>query len=265
MPALIANDVGIHYEDRGTGPPAMFISGLGQDHTAWNLQLDHFARSKRCIAPDNRGSGESAATPGPYSAWLMASDLGAVLKKLDPGPVDVMGISMGGLIAQALAEHFPDRVRSLCVVGSWARTSAYQKSLFESWTRAYRAGGLDLFLTVAVPTSFAPATYDRASFVDDLVAAALAAEHRITAEAFESQAAACIVHEDPGNLSQIGCPTLVVCGRHDRIAPPEGSQELAGAIPGARLHFFEGSGHLPIWEEPEEFNAVLDEFWSGFR
>lgn len=265
MPQVVANGITLFYEDRGAGAPTVFISGWGQDHTAWNMQLDRFSGYRRCIALDNRGAGLTDAPPGPYSAWMMAMDVAEVLKSLQLERVDVVGLSMGGLIAQALAEFFPDRVRSLCVVGSWASTSEYQKSLFRSLVDAYRAGGLDLFLSVVVPSSFAPETFERPGYVEKLVKAALSAERRMGTAAFEAQAAACLAHDDPGNLGSIRCPTLVVCGRHDRIAPPEGSEYLTQAIPGARLKVFERSGHLPVWEEVEAFNEELDGFWRGIR
>ena len=261
MPAILTNDISIHYDQRGTGLPTLFVAGLGQDHTAWNLQMEAFAH-RRCIAPDNRGAGASAAPPGPYTSWIMAADLAGLLRALELGPVDVVGLSMGGIVAQTLAELFPDHVRSMCVVGSWASTSEYQRRLFAGWASAYRRGGLELFLDVAVAASFSRRSFERPGFVDALLTAALAAERRMSPEAFEAQAGACSTYGTGVRLDRIRCPSLVVCGRHDQIAPVESSEELARLIPDAHLLIFEGSGHLPLWEETDAFNAALLEFWA---
>ncbi|HEY5172956.1 MAG TPA: alpha/beta fold hydrolase, partial [Acidimicrobiia bacterium] len=98
---------------RREGSPVLMIQGLGMDHRGWALQRGAFGRHHRCLAPDNRGTGQSDAPPGPYDLARIAEDAIAVMDAEGVERAHVVGASMGGVIAQILGVMHPDRVRSL--------------------------------------------------------------------------------------------------------------------------------------------------------
>jgi pimeloyl-ACP methyl ester carboxylesterase len=97
--------------------------------------------------------------------------------------------------------------------------------------------------------------------LDDLLASAVA--NPVPTRVFEYQARACLDHDSRPLLPRIHCPTLVTHGGQDILLPPHHGRELAEHIPGARLEIFERGGHLHIWEEPERFHTLLEEFMAG--
>ena len=107
------NDVDIYYEVQGVGEPLLLIMGLGANATSWVLQIEEFSKHYTVITFDNRDSGRSEKMTGSYSMRQMASDAVGLLDKLSIGTAHVFGMSMGGMIAQELVLHYPDRVRSL--------------------------------------------------------------------------------------------------------------------------------------------------------
>jgi pimeloyl-ACP methyl ester carboxylesterase len=109
------------FAEAGDGPPLLLLAGLGCDRDFWAGHLPLLAGRVRAIAPDNRGSGESAAGPGPYSAREMAGDALALLDELGVDRVDVVGHSLGGMIALEMALAAPSRVRSLALAATAAR------------------------------------------------------------------------------------------------------------------------------------------------
>jgi pimeloyl-ACP methyl ester carboxylesterase len=252
----------LHVEEHGEGPPLLLITGLGYAVWCWVRQLPAFAERHRTIVFDNRGSGRSFKPPGPYTIELLAADAASVLDERGVGRAHVLGHSMGGYIAQALALRRPDLVERLVLVA----TSAGGPQSFpqpEATTRAWTAAsGL-------APEAFARATWPyswqegwpeaHAEEYEELFAARL--EFPTPPESWAAQYAAClgfIEHDVPAE--EIGRPTLVVHGDRDRIVDFRNGEQLARRIPDARLETFTGHGHLPLLEAPERFNACVLEF-----
>src|ERR1051325_10801928 len=127
----------IYYEEagQGGGPPMLLLQGLATDHVPWLRHLPVLGQSHRLILLDNRGVGRSGKPPGPYSTRQMAADALAVLDALDVASADIVGVSMGGMIAQELALAAPARVRRLVLVCTAARPRPEQD---------IDAGGVDL-------------------------------------------------------------------------------------------------------------------------
>ena len=139
MPIVRANGININYEVRGQGEPLILIMGLGADGSVWDLHAQAYEQHFRCILMDNRGAGFSDKPEGPYTTEMMADDTAGLLDALGIETARVAGISMGGAIAQNLALRYPQKVRSMVLVSTWARCDAYAKIVFEHFKKM-RAG-----------------------------------------------------------------------------------------------------------------------------
>jgi 3-oxoadipate enol-lactonase len=247
---LHINGTDLFYAESGSGPPLLLIPGLsgnGLDFASLSPALEpHF----RVIAMDIRGSGRSAAPPGPYTVQLMAEDAAGLLDHLGIDRAHVLGFSLGASIAQELAIGDPERVDHLVLLGGTARADpitfdpwltlflqAYERDLdpvgFQLWL-------LGWLLTPAFMTQL------------DLVAAALAGAaddpYRASAQGVAAQVAAARTHDTLDRLGKITAPTLVLVGAQDIVLPPAYSQTLAARIPGATLQMIDPGGHAVFAE-----------------
>jgi pimeloyl-ACP methyl ester carboxylesterase len=239
----------------------LLIGGLGDTVESWQLQLDGLADHYRLIAFDNRGAGRTAMPDGRLSAALMADDAAAVLRTLEAHPAHVAGFSMGSAIAQELALRQPELVRSLVLVGTYARPDALWRSQLKFWRWLPEAAPNDraffeaFFTWVYTPRAHADGT------VEQIVEEALAFPHQQSVEAFQAQVDVCLEHDAAGRLSQIAAPTLVMAGELDAILPPRSGQLVAEEIPDAEFQVLAGEAHQPFQEVPDEWNARVDAFW----
>src|SRR5439155_245441 len=113
MATATVDSIELYYEEHGRGDPLLLIMGLAADSTAWMFQVPDFAERYRTITFDNRGVGRSSKPPGPYTIHQMADDAAGLLDALRIARAHVLGVSMGGMIAQELALRHPERVRGL--------------------------------------------------------------------------------------------------------------------------------------------------------
>jgi pimeloyl-ACP methyl ester carboxylesterase len=254
---ISTNGIDLAYSECGRGEPLVLIMGLGADRSAWDAHLAAFAGAYRCFAVDNRGAGDSSAPDGPYSTGQMADDYAGLIRSLNLGVVRVVGISMGGAIAQQLAIRHPELVSKLVIVSSWARVDGYTRGVFEQLRSARSALPAEDFARMLQLLIWAPNSYDES--VDELTAARLATP-AVSEHAFLAQADACIGHDAIEALGTLSVPALVTVGSRDVFTPIELSQQLAHLIPDAELKIYDGLGHAHHWEQLERFNADLLEW-----
>jgi len=261
MPRVRVGDIDLHYVEQGEGDPLLLVMGFGGDHLAWALQLPAFAARHRVIAFDNRGVGQTDAPDIPYTTRMMAGDALGLLDALDIERAHVLGVSMGGMIAQELALNHPGRVRTLQLHCTYARPDAYIQALVEAWRRIRMAFDHEQSLRTIALWLFAPATYDeRPEFVEMLLQSALANPHPQSITGFLRQGDAVRGHDTLERLDKIRCATLVSVAEEDILVPPRFSRELAARIPGAELRTVPGAGHVYFWERPEIFNEMCLDF-----
>ncbi len=252
----------LHYDDVGRGVPILFLQGVGVSRVAWRSQLDALSDGWRCLAPDHRGIGGSEGPVDDLSVEVMARDAIAFLDAMGRGPVHVVGHSLGGVVAHALALRAPQRVRSLTL----ACTFAGGRDLARPSARLIWLG---LLTTVGTERSRARAFARLVSAEADLRARGVAAVTKELEAAFgrslgappaiaDRQLAALRRHDERARLATLSAiPTLVVSGSEDPIAPARVGRALAEAIPGARYAEVTDASHaLPIHQAPA-FNAML--------
>lgn len=277
------NGIELAYTEHGVGKPLVLIMGLGADGSAWAPHVEAYATRYRCIAVDNRGVGASSKPPGPSTTAEMADDYAGLIGALDLGRVRVVGISMGGAIAQEIALRHPDLVERLVLVATWARLDAYAKDVIAHFARVRalapaefsRLLQLWLWPPEYMDAHFADLVEARQlqqlwlwppGYVNQNRAAVREAQALATVDvsqpqyAFEAQCHACISHDSLDRLGAIRVPTLVTSGDKDILIRPGLSKELHAHIPGAELKVFSGSGHVHHWQALDEFNSLTMEW-----
>jgi pimeloyl-ACP methyl ester carboxylesterase len=267
MPRVRVGDVELYYVEHGAGEPLVLIMGFGGDHIAWGFQIPAFVSAGyRVVAFDNRGVGQSDTPEVPYTTRVMAEDTVGLMDALGIGRAHVLGVSMGGMIAQELALGFADRVRSLQLHCTYARPDRYMQALSRAWRSIRTSLSHEESLRAIALWLFTPATVnERPEFVELLIQNALANPYPQSLTGFLRQGDAVAAHDAWERLPLVRCPTLVTVADDDILVPPRFSRELAARIPGAELHTLPGAGHAYFWERPEAFNHLCLEFLARHR
>jgi pimeloyl-ACP methyl ester carboxylesterase len=264
MPKVRVGDLSMYYVEAGQGEPLVLVMGLGADHLAWGFQFPAFAETYRVIAFDNRGAGQTDAPDHPYTTRMMAADTVGLMDALGIDRAHVLGVSMGGMIAQELALGRPDRVRSLQLHCTLGRPDGYLRAQLDLARIQRRKLTREEALLVGHLWLFAPATYnERPEFIEMIQQSALANPYPMTLTGFERQCDAVQTHDALDRLGAIRCPTLVSVADQDILVPPRFSRVLAERIPGATFSLVEGAGHGYFWERPEVFNGMCLDFLAG--
>lgn len=261
MPQADLGDISLHYKTYGDGPPVLGIMGFGLDQRFWAGQIPAVSTGNTFITFDNRGVGRSERIP-PSSIDQMADDALRLLDHLEIDQAVVFGASMGGAIAQRLVLDHPERVKALVLAITFARPAEYTRRLMDIAVKILRHLDYEEFARASMLWMFSPAFVETgAAIMDQMIAsfAAPGAPETITHEVLAAQLEAISKHDVVASLGEVSCPTLVVGGRRDMMAPFFAAEEIAAAIPGARLEAFE-SGHGLMLEELDAFNALLRSF-----
>ena len=227
-------------------PTICFVHGSGGNARVWDRQVDGLAGHKT-LAVDLPGHGP-AGGHGRESIAEYAADVRAELDAAGLDRVVLVGHSMGGAIAQMFALQYPDRLDGLVLVGTGARLRVMPR-IFET-LEADHGEGVRFLMSLAVAASAPPA------LIELLTRETLRTPRRVIIGDFR----ACDAFDVMPRLPAIAIPTLVLCGREDRLTPPRYAQYLADHIPGARLVIVEGAGHYVQIERPDETTAAIRDF-----
>jgi pimeloyl-ACP methyl ester carboxylesterase len=259
MPELTIDGTSLHYEIRGSGSPLLLLTGIGLDTSAWGSFADALAHEFRVLLLDARGAGRSGSPPPPYTTARLAADAAALLDHLAVGPAHVLGLSLGGLVAQELALLAPRGVRSLVLAATAARLPGRPRRALDAWRRLLLAAtDGDAFRREQIAWVLGSATLEDDGVVEG-VASAFAAAPLPPAQGFAGQAAACIAHDARERLSQVRVPALVLAGRDDALVPCSATESLAAMLPGARFEAHPG-GHAFLLESGERVTASVIQF-----
>lgn len=259
MPKISIGDAEIYHEITGDGPPLLLVPGLNGAGAFWARQVPDFSRDFRVIVHDHRGAGASTHSRIRYSVEQMADDVLRLMDGLGIDSAHFVGHSTGGAIGQVIAQDHPGRLRSLVLSATWAGPDPYFRRLFESRRETLLACGVEAYLRASA-LMLAPPWWVRAND------AALVEQHRRTAaasapvEVLTSRIDAIVRFDRRARLGEIRTPTLVVAAADDVITPRFYSEELADAIPGAKLVILEAGGHYVPNVQPDPYNAAVGGF-----
>ena len=261
MPDVRCGDLDVHYEEWGSGPPLVWIPGTGLRGRTWELQIERFQKSHRCLAVDLRGSGETTGADGEFTVANMARDVASWMDAIGVGNATVAGLSLGSAVAQELALARPDLVNRLILLATWSSSKRehHIRRHFQSRLYAIENGPLDVYAQFAFWMS-SPSLYDhepeRQAEVERRLKDHMSSTPAGTAGHFKAD----LSHETRDRLHLIDCPTLVVHGDEDLITLPWYNRTVADLIPGAAYRTIATAGHLTWLERPDELNQLIGDF-----
>jgi pimeloyl-ACP methyl ester carboxylesterase len=268
MPVVEANGINIYYQLAGEGEPLVLISGLSYGLWYWHRVVPLLAPHFRVITFDNRGVGQSDAPPGPYTGSMMAADTAGLLDALGIERAHVLGHSMGGYVAQALALEHPQRIDRLVLASTNFGGPNQIPPSAEAMAILTDVSGdpVERFMR-GLKISTAP---DFAETNEAFVAEWLAyrTENPIEPVAYQAQLAVGLALLAPegafdGRLHQITASTLLLMGEHDGVIPPGNAALMAAQIPGSTVMILPDAGHHFTLEIPEATAATITGFLQG--
>jgi pimeloyl-ACP methyl ester carboxylesterase len=253
MPKVELAGSELHYERSGEGEPLLLIQGMSANHKAWGQAFSSLLeRDFEVIAFDNRGMGLSRPVTEGFSIAEMAADTAALLEALEIESAHVLGISMGGMIAQELALAHPAKLRSLTIGCSYCGGEGSQlmdPADFQGLVEAMGSGDQGRVFRAMYELNLSPNFRAEESRYADFTAMAEALP--APRETIGLQVQAIVSHDTHERLPDIATPTLVIHGTVDRVLGYPNGPLIAGLIPGARLETYEDVGHMFWWEQPE--------------
>jgi len=261
MPKMRVNGVQIYYEVRGEGFPLIMIMGLGGNIDWWDPRMiQELSKKFKTVMFDNRGAGRTDISDKKYTIRLFADDTAGLMDALGISRAHVLGISMGGMIAQELALNYPKKVAKLVLCST---TCGGAKSVLPSEevmgilmadrSTLSQKEVAKMTIPLVLTEDFAKKNPD---LVELMIQQILKAP--ISNEAFTWQANACMEFDTHDRLPQIRAPTLILHGKQDILLPPGNGSILAEAIPSAKHAYLEKSAHGLVEEMNEVINAIIE-------
>jgi len=254
---IAVDDATIDVLSEGSGDPIVLVHGFPLAREVWDRQAAELAKLVRVVRPDLRGMGRSSVPAGPYLMETLAADVAASLDALGIDRVALAGHSLGGYVALAFCRMYTERVTRLALVCSRlaADTREVAKNREDLADRIEREQRIDPVIDAYVPRLFAPFSLEKRSPAVDR-AREIAKRNSVPGAAailrgMAQRAPAFDIAEE------LEVPVLVVAGAGDQIVKPEEAQRAARAFPRGELRLLARSGHLPMFEQPEELTDLL--------
>ncbi len=261
MPIARVGEVDLSYERSGSGPPLLAIMGMSGTLLSWGEPFMASLRERfEVIAYDHRGVGESSRMEAPFTTTDLAEDAAGLLDALEVESAHVLGISMGGMVAQELVLAHPQRVRTLtlgCTYCGGEGSALASPSVGQRLVESLRSGDRELALRTGWEICISP----RHVHDDELYAAyrAIALQRRAPQAVIMAQMQAIFAHDTSARLSALEMPTLIVHGTADELIPVQNAHVIAGHMPVARLELLDEVGHLFFWELPQRSAELVCE------
>jgi len=266
MPIAHVNDIDIYFEIHGSGPPLVLIMGLRRNAEWWYRQIPELSKHFTIIAFDNRGAGRSDKPEMDYSIGLFADDTAELMNFLGIPRAHILGISMGGYIAQELAINHPDKVNGLilgCTSCGGRRAMLMSGERIEKF-KANKGLTPEQILRKDMDLYFSNRFIrEHPEWIEEFVNISLL--YYQPADAFFRQFNACVNHDTVDRVSDVSSPTLIMTGDDDLLVPHENSRILQELIPDANLDVFAGCRHCFFIEASAKFNRSVVRFFQSIR
>jgi 3-oxoadipate enol-lactonase len=257
MSTAQVNGISINYALEGDGPETIvLVNGLADDLESWGYQTPAVVEAGfRVLTFDNRGVGASDKPAGPYTTRQFAADTKALVDELGVTDFHMVGVSMGGMIAQEYAIAHGGDLRSLTLGCTYAAPGPFCARMFRLWEEMAPVMGLkavmqDVTLWAFTQEFFETRQDELAEFEEAM------ASLPQPVDAYLAQLSSIQTHDATDRVGQISVPTLVLAGEEDILIPVELSRRLHQAIAGSQWQTVPG-GHACCWEHPDPFNDAI--------
>jgi 3-oxoadipate enol-lactonase len=265
MPIAHVNGIDVNYKLEGEGDETIvLVNGLADDLETWVLQMeDLLGAGYRVLRFDNRGVGQSSAPAGPYTTKLFAEDAKELVDELGLRDFHLVGVSMGGMIAQEYAITCGGDLRSLTLGCTYAEPGPFCSRMFAMWADMAPELGIPFVMRDVTLWAFTvPFFEEREEELKEFEAEM--AQLPQSLDAYLAQLSSIRTHDCTARLGEISVPTLVLAGEEDILIPVRLSRRLHEGIAGSQWRTTKG-GHACVWEHPSEFNGALLEFVNAHR
>jgi len=259
MAVIGVGEIELDYERSGSGPPLLAIMGMSGTALSWGEPfLEVLRRDHEVIVYDHRGIGASTPLAGSVTIAGMAEDAAGLLAALEIESADVLGISMGGMIAQELALKHPGHVRTLtlgCTYCGGEGSALSSPEVIQRLTEAMMSGDRERALRVGWEVNVSPeyaADGEAWSYFLEL-----ANRRAVAVPVVMAQMQACMAHDTHDRLPGLAAPTLVIHGTEDQMLPVANGRLIAELIPDSKLEIMDGVGHLFFWERAEQTAELI--------
>ena len=255
MPLIYLDDLRLNAEVSGppNGPPVVLLHALGTNLRIWDLVVPNLPPTCRILRYDHRGHGASDAPSAPYTMGALIRDAERMMDHFGVRDAVVVGLSLGGLVAQGLAVKRLDLVRGMVLSNTAAKIGT--PDLWAARIAEVRATGLEPYAIGAMQRMFGAkhASIAGAGAVRDILT-------QTPLEGWTGCAAAIAGADFYTPTASLTLPTLAIAGANDGTTPPDLVRETADLIRGSRFEIIRGAGHLPMVEQPQVYAGLICEF-----
>jgi pimeloyl-ACP methyl ester carboxylesterase len=257
------NDINMYYEIHGEGFPLVMIMGLAANVDWWPPEfLEEIPKKFKTIIFDNRGAGRTDKPDIEYSIKMFADDTVGLMDALNIKKAHVLGISMGGMIAQEIVLNYPERVEKLVLCATHCGGAKYilpspevMEILMKGSEGMTPEESTDLVISLIFTEDFMKNNPDYIKRSRESILKEFIPEF-----SYQRQIGAVMSFNSGRRLKKVNTPTLIVQGRKDVLAQPQNANVLAKLISGAKVAFFDNSGHAVLSQETEIVNKTILEF-----
>lgn len=254
MDMMDVNGVTLHFSDQGPkdGKPLVFANSLGTDYRLWDQIMPHLPKDLRIIRYDKRGHGLSSGPPAPYFMGDLVADLAGLLDGMNVKGAVLVGLSIGGMIAQGLAAERPDLLKAMVLSNTGAKIGT--EAIWDERMSTARKGGVEALADAQLTRWF---SNDFRTNRKPEFAGWRSMLTRTWIEGFIGCSAAIAETDLYESTAQLRLPVLGIAGDDDGSTPPDMVRETTELVPGSEFRLIRGAGHLPCVEKPDEYAEIL--------